>query len=98
MEEGTRCLSAGDFMKDWDQWKKTVAEAIANARKVGMPDRIIVLASTKIGDFLSSRICPESREQALLKELWDVADPKERQTLGKLLFKIMDKETSKIQT
>jgi hypothetical protein len=97
LEEETKCLSAGDFVKDWDQWKKTVAEAIKKARKLGMPDQLIVMASVKVGDFLSSRVCPESKEEALLKELWEVASPQERQTLGKLLFKIMDKETSKVQ-
>jgi len=27
----------------------------------------------------------------LIKELWDAATPDERKTLGKLIFKIMDK-------
>jgi hypothetical protein len=91
MEEGTTCLSGGDFMKDWDQWKKLVNEAIKTARKVGMPDKIIELASVKVGDFLAKRLCAESKEEALVKELWEAASPDERKTLGKLLFKIMDK-------
>jgi hypothetical protein len=91
MESGVTCLSAGDFMKDWDQWKKTVGEAIKNARKVGLPDQLIILASVKVGDFLTKRVCAESKEEALIKELWDVADSGERKVLGKLLFKIMDK-------
>ncbi len=91
MEEGTTCLSGGDFIKDWDQWKKTVSEAIKTARKVGMPDKLIELASVKVGDFLAKRLCAESKEEALLKELWDAANPDERKTLGRLLFKIMDK-------
>ncbi len=91
MEEGTTCLSGGDFVKNWDQWKKTLNEAIKTAKKVGLPDKIIELASVKVGDFLAERICAESKEEALLKELWDAANPDERKTLGKLLFKIMAK-------
>jgi hypothetical protein len=91
MEKGTTCLSGGDFLKDWDQWKKTVSDAIKTARKVGLPDKLIELASVKVGDFLSKRLCAESKEEALLKELWDAASPDERKTLGKLLFKVMDK-------
>jgi hypothetical protein len=91
MEQGTTCLSGGDFIKDWDQWKKTVNEAIKTARKVGLPDKLIELASVKVGDFLSKRLCAESKEEALIKELWDAGNPDERKTLGKLLFKIMDK-------
>jgi hypothetical protein len=91
MEEDTTCLSGGDFIKDWDQWKKTVNEVIKTARKVGMPDKLIEIASVKVGDFLSKKLCAESKEEALIKELWDVATPDERKTLGKLLFRIMDK-------
>ena len=91
MEQGTTCLSGGDFVKDWDKWKKTVNEAIKTARKIGMPDKVIEIASVKVVDFLVNRICAESKEEALLKELWEAATPDERKTLGKLLFKIMDK-------
>ncbi|MDD5700774.1 MAG: DUF3243 family protein [Dehalococcoidales bacterium] len=91
MEEKTTCLSGGDFMKDWNQWRQTVYEAIRTARRLGMPDQLITVASTKVGDFLSSRICAETPEEALIKELWDAAEPNERKVLGKLLFKIMEK-------
>jgi hypothetical protein len=91
MEEKTTCLNGGDFLKDWNQWRQTVHEAIQNARKLGMPDQLIVVASTKVGDFLSTRLCAATPEEALIKELWDAAEPNERKVLGKLLFKIMEK-------
>ena len=91
MEEDAKCLSGGDFLKDWDEWKKTVSEVIKTARKLGMPDKVIEVASVKVGEFLTKRVCAESPEEALIKDLWSVADAEERKTLGKLLFKIMDK-------
>ena len=91
MEEKTTCLNGGDFLKDWNQWRQTVHEAIQNARKLGMPDQLIVVASTKVGDFLSTRLCAATPEEALIKELWDAAEPNDRKVLGKLLFKIMEK-------
>jgi hypothetical protein len=91
MEEKTTCLSGGDFLKDWNQWRMTVYEAIQTARKLGMPDQIIMVASTKVGDFLSTRLCASTPEEALIKELWDVAEPNDRKVLGKLLFKMMEK-------
>ena len=91
MESGATCLSGGDFIKDWEQWKKTVGEAIKTARKLGMPDKLIEVASVKVGDFLTRRICAESPEEKLIKELWDVGSPDDRKVLGKLLFNVMDK-------
>jgi hypothetical protein len=95
MEQGTTCLNGGDFNKDWDQWKNTVGEAIRVARKIGTPDKLIELASVKVGDFLATRLCAESKEEALIKDLWRVASPYERKVLGKLLFKIMENSTKK---
>jgi len=91
MEEDAKCLSGGDFLKDWEQRKKTVGDAIKTARKLGMPDRLIEVASVKVGEFLTTRVCAESPEEALIKDLWSVANADERKTLGKLLFKVMDK-------
>jgi hypothetical protein len=95
MEQGTTCLTGGDFTKDWDQWKNTVGETIKMARKIGMPDKLIELASVKVGDFLTTRLCAESKEEALIKDLWSVASQQDRKVLGKLLFKIMDKSAKK---
>jgi hypothetical protein len=91
METGTTCLSGGDFIKNWNQWKKTVSEAIKMAKKLGMPDKMIEIASVKVGDFLTTRLCTESPEEGLIKELWEVATPEERKVMGKLLLKIMEK-------
>jgi hypothetical protein len=92
MEEGTTCLRGGDFINDWDNWKRILGEAIKGARSVGLPDKVIELASVRVGDFLSKRLCAESKEEALIKDLWNSATPDERKVLGKLLFKIMAKE------
>ncbi len=91
MQEQATCLSGGDFMKDWNQWKQTVNEAIKTARKLGMPDKLIEVASVKVGDFLANRICAESPEEKLIQELWQAGDADDRKVLGKLLFKVMDK-------
>jgi sulfur relay (sulfurtransferase) DsrC/TusE family protein len=91
MEEKTTCLEGGDFLKDWNQWKKTVSQAIQTARNLGMPDQAIIVASTRVGDFLSSRLCAATPEEALIRDLWNVAEPDDRKVLGKLLFKMMDK-------
>ncbi len=98
MEEKTTCLNGGDFLKDWNQWRQTVYEAIQTARKLGMPDQLIIVASTKVGDFLSTRLCAATPEEALIKDLWDVAEPNDRKVLGKLLFKIMEKSPTATKT
>jgi len=36
-----QCLSALDYLKDWDTWRKTLKEGIAEAKKFGVSDETI---------------------------------------------------------
>ncbi len=87
--ERFQCLSAMDFVKDWDTWRATLKEAIAEARKFGVSDEKIQSLAMKIGDFLAKKVCPQTKEEELLKEMWDIATPEERKTLATLMFKMV---------
>lgn len=87
--ERFQCLSAMDFVKDWDTWRGTLKEAIAEARKFGVSDETIKTLALKAGDFLAKKVCPATKEEELLKEMWDIATPEERKTIATLIFKMM---------
>ena len=93
MEQNTNCLSQEDFLYDWDQWRNTVYQATKTMEKIGLSDKSTEIASAKVSGFLSGRLYVDSGEEALIEDLWSVATPDERKTLGGLLFKIMDKST-----
>ncbi|MFB6215202.1 MAG: DUF3243 family protein [Candidatus Bipolaricaulia bacterium] len=46
--------------------------------------------ATQIGDFLAENVCPETPEEELLQEMWNVADPEERETIARLLVKMSE--------
>jgi uncharacterized ferritin-like protein (DUF455 family) len=54
--ERFQCLSAMDFVKDWDTWRGTLKEAIAEARKFGVSDETIKTLAVKAGDFLAKKV------------------------------------------
>jgi sulfur relay (sulfurtransferase) DsrC/TusE family protein len=91
MQEATKCIEGMDFMKDWTQWRATLKEAIEQGRKFGLSDEVIKNLSVNVGDFLTSRVCPATKEEELLKEMWEVAAPDERKTLATLIFKMVEK-------
>jgi len=91
MEQQTKCLDAMDFMKDWTEWRSTLKEAIGEARKLGVSDDVIKDLSVGMGDFLATKVCPATKEEELLKEMWDKASPEERRTLAGLIFKMVEK-------
>jgi len=87
--EGLKCLQALDFVKDWGAWRGSLKEAIGSARKFGVSDETIKAMAVKMGDFLAEKVCPATKEEELLKELWNVASPEERKTLATLMFKLV---------
>ena len=76
-------------MKDWNTWRKTLKEGITQAKKFGVSDETIQNLAVKIGDFLAEKVCPQSKEEELLKEMWDIATLEERKTIATLMFKMV---------
>jgi sulfur relay (sulfurtransferase) DsrC/TusE family protein len=87
--ERFKCLSALDYVKDWDTWRKTLKEGIAEARKFGVSDETIKTMAVKMGDFLATKVCPQTKEEELLKQMWDVATTEERKVIATLMFKMV---------
>jgi sulfur relay (sulfurtransferase) DsrC/TusE family protein len=84
-----KCLDSMDFVKDWQTWRETLHEAIAGAKKFGLSDDVVKDMSVKVGDFLAEKVCPATKEEQLLKEMWDVATPEERRTIAALMLKLV---------
>jgi hypothetical protein len=78
-------------MKDWKTWRASLKDAIAQGKKYGLSDDEIKSWAVEVGDYLAKNVCAGTAEEALLKELWDIATPDERKTLGALIFKLVGK-------
>lgn len=88
-QDKEKCIEAMDFMKDWDQWRSTLKEAINQGRKMGLSDDTIQSLSTNVGEFLATKVCPATKEEELLKEMWNVASADERKMLASMIFRMV---------
>lgn len=79
------------IMEHWGDWKKTLGKAVDLGETVGLSDKTITNAAEKVGTFLSNNVDPRNDEERLLKQLWDAADERDRETLAKLIVKVVDK-------
>jgi hypothetical protein len=50
-----KCISAMDFVKDWNSWRSTPKERTQQARKVGVSDETIQNLALKMGNFLAQK-------------------------------------------
>jgi hypothetical protein len=78
-------------INDWGDWKKNLGRAVDLGETVGLSEKNITNVAEKIGTFLSNNVDPRNDEERLLKEMWDVADERDREVLAKLVVRIADK-------
>ncbi|MCL5237312.1 MAG: DUF3243 domain-containing protein [Nitrospirae bacterium] len=88
-ETMTKCVEKMDFMKDWQNFRKTLHEGISAAKQFGASDDEIQEMAVQVGHFLNEKVCPSSKEEELLKEMWDVSSSDERKVLAQILFKML---------
>ena len=88
--EKEKCVEAMDFMKDWDEWRATLKQAIEHGRSVGLTDQEIQAIAANVGDYLATQVCPATKEEELLREMWAAAEPSERKVLASLIFRMVD--------
>lgn len=86
------CMSVMKYTQDWDTWKKTLKEAIMVGKGMGLSDEEIKDIATRFTDFLAERVCAETAEEELLKDMWGVADVDERKAIVSIFFKMLQNE------
>lgn len=76
-------------LHDFDEWKEFLGNRIRQAEAIGMDEETIKSLAHRVGDYLNEEVDPKNYQQRVLKELWDVADEKEQQTLANLMYKMV---------
>ncbi|MBD2845221.1 DUF3243 domain-containing protein [Paenibacillus sp. IB182496] len=76
-------------LTNFDTWKHFLADRVKQAEKIGLTEETIAKLAYEIGGFLGQKVDPQNAEERALKELWDVADETERQTLAHLMVKLV---------
>ena len=78
-------------INDWEKWKKTLYNAVSMGETVGLSEDTITNIGSKVGEFLASNVDPENPEQRLLKELFEVSNKSEQETLTNVIIKMVEK-------
>lgn len=77
-------------LTNYDTWKQFLADRVEQAKKIGLSEDTISKLAFEIGSFLDERVDPKNEEQRAVKELWDVGDEQERQTIARLMVKVAE--------
>jgi hypothetical protein len=75
---------------DWNEWKRTLSGAVDIGETMGFSDKTITKMAERVGSYLASNVEPRNPEERLLKEMWEVAESKDKEILAKLIVKMTD--------
>ncbi|KPU43588.1 hypothetical protein OXPF_30290 [Oxobacter pfennigii] len=78
---------------EWDKWKGALAKAVDLGEAIGFNENTVDKMAYRIGNFLSSTVDPENREERVLQELWKVADESDKKVLAKLIVRMVEKDS-----
>jgi hypothetical protein len=67
---------------------KEVSEVIRDGIKHGVSDEQMIQGMVSIGNLMGRFVQPDTPEEALMKEMWEVADESEKDTIAKLILKV----------
>jgi hypothetical protein len=85
-----QCINLMEYVGDWDRWRNNLRQAVSVGKSVGMSEKEIEDLATQIGGFLAEKVCPATPEEELLKEMWNAAEPEERQVIARLMVKMSE--------
>lgn len=75
----------------FEEFRRSLAVKLDAAEKMGMNHEQIAQRAEKMAGWLAKATSPTNDEERLLKELWQVSDQQERDTLSHILTKFIDK-------
>lgn len=74
-------LEPADFPKE-------LANVILDGEKHGVSDELMAKGMVSVGNLMGQFVKPDSPEEALMKEMWEIASDNEKMTMANLVLKI----------
>lgn len=78
-------------LRNFDSWKSFLQNRLEQAKNHGMSDETITNIAEHVGNYLAKNVEPNDKEQAVIKELWNVASEEEQTALASTMVKLVEK-------
>ncbi|KGX93107.1 hypothetical protein N781_11870 [Pontibacillus halophilus JSM 076056 = DSM 19796] len=82
-------------LENWDSWKGFLGDRLSQAQSEGMQDATVNELAFEIGDYLVNQVNAENAEEAVLRDLWQVADQEEQHAIANMMVKLVKNNGSK---
>lgn len=73
---------------DVREFPHELAEAIADGNKHGVSDELMIKGMVSLGNLLGRFVKPDSPEETIMKEMWEVATDEEKNIMASLVLRM----------
>jgi hypothetical protein len=89
---GENIFTGGDCgMKEKERsvdFPKELAETIADGQKHGVSDELMIKGMVSVGNLMAKFVKPDSPEEAIMSEMWEIASEDEKNMLAQLVLRL----------
>lgn len=79
-------------LDNFESWKDFLGDRLHQAQTQGISQQAISDVAYDIGTYLSNHVDAKNDQEAIIKELWNVADQKEQHAIANMMVKLVQNE------
>ncbi|GGF10531.1 hypothetical protein GCM10010954_06400 [Halobacillus andaensis] len=79
-------------LDNFESWKDFLGDRLHQAEGQGMDDQSVSELAYEIGGYLATEVEAKNDQEAVLRELWNVADEKEQHAIANMMVKLVQSE------
>ncbi|MDQ0159030.1 DUF3243 domain-containing protein [Alkalibacillus salilacus] len=79
-------------LDNFEQWKDFLGDRLHQAQDQGVNQETINEMAYQVGEHLATKVDAKNNEEAMLRDLWNVASDEERHTIANMMVKVVQNE------
>ncbi|MDV2580664.1 DUF3243 domain-containing protein [Alkalibacillus haloalkaliphilus] len=81
-------------LDNFEQWKDFLGDRLHQAEDQGVDHATINNLAYQVGEHLATKVDAHNDEEAMLRDLWNVASEEERKSIASMMVKLVQNEGS----
>ena len=77
-------------LDNFESWKDFLGDKMHNAQ--GLDQNAISNLAFEVGDYLAKKVEPRNDQEAILRDLWNVASNEEKHAIANMMVKLVQNE------
>ncbi|MRG85336.1 DUF3243 domain-containing protein [Salinibacillus xinjiangensis] len=80
------------ILDNFDSWKHFLGDKMHNAQDQGLSQKEISDLAYEVGDYLATQVDAKNDQEAILRDLWNVASNDEKHAIANMMVKMVQNE------